>query len=114
MNPQLQLLVAIQDLELMIRDAEDAEQAQELEDMGFGMSGLDKLKKAREDLQAKLEPRHRSYYRRLTQRFGHAVVPVFNNLCTGCFANIPASFVSQTHRDKVLTCENCGRILYWP
>ncbi len=114
MNPQLQLLVAIQDLELMIRDAEDAKQAQELEDMGFGMSGLDNLKKAREDLQAKLEPRHRSYYRRLTQRFGHAVVPVFNNLCTGCFANIPASFVSQTHRDKVLTCENCGRILYWP
>jgi predicted nucleic acid-binding Zn-ribbon protein len=114
MNPQLQLLVAIQDLELMIRDAEDSDKAQELEDMGFGMSGLDELKKAHEDLQAKLEPRHRSYYRRLTQRFGHAVVPVIKNLCTGCFANIPASFVSQTHRDKVLTCENCGRILYWP
>lgn len=114
MNPQLQLLVAIQDLELMIRDAEDAKKAQEFEEMGFGMGGLDELKKAHEDLQAKLEPRHRNYYRRLTQRFGHAVVPVIKNLCTGCFANIPASFVSQTHRDRVLTCENCGRILYWP
>jgi len=114
MNPQLQLLVAIQDLELMIRDVEDAEQAHEMEEMGFDMGGLDKLKEAHKELQAKLEPRHRSYYRRLTQHFGHAVVPVINNLCTGCFANIPASFVSQTHKEKVLACENCGRILYWP
>jgi predicted nucleic acid-binding Zn-ribbon protein len=114
MNPQLQMLVALQDLELMIRDTEDAEKAQELEKMGFDMGGLDDLKKAHEELQAKIDPRHRGYYRRLTGRFGHAVVPVINNLCTGCFANIPASFVSQTHKDKVLTCENCGRILYWP
>ncbi len=114
MNPQLQLLVAIQDLEQMIRDTEDQEKAQELEDMGFNIGGLEDLKKALSELEAKLEPRHRSYYRRLTQRFGHAVVPVINNLCTGCFANIPSSFVSVTHENKVLSCENCGRILYWP
>jgi predicted nucleic acid-binding Zn-ribbon protein len=114
MNPQLQLLVALQDLEQMIRDAEDAEKAKELEEMGFHMEGLDNLKKAHEEILGKLEPRQRGYYRRLKQRFGHAVVPVIKNLCTGCFANIPSSFVSVTHENKVLCCENCGRILYWP
>jgi predicted nucleic acid-binding Zn-ribbon protein len=42
------------------------------------------------------------------------VVPVVGNLCTGCFASIPASFVSVTNENKVQKCENCGRILYWP
>jgi predicted nucleic acid-binding Zn-ribbon protein len=114
MNPQLQLLVALQDLEQMIREAEDAEAVKKLEKMGFNLDGLDDLKKARADLEGKLDPRHRNYYRRLTQRFGHAVVPVIGNLCMGCFANIPASFVSVTHENKILHCENCGRILYWP
>ena len=45
---------------------------------------------------------------------GHAVVPVVNNLCMGCFANIPSSFVSKTNVDKVQKCESCGRLLYWP
>jgi predicted nucleic acid-binding Zn-ribbon protein len=114
MNPQLQVLVALQDLEQMIQDAEDEQKAHELEEMGFNLGGLADLKKAHDELAAKLEPRHRSYYRRLKQRYGHAVVPVIGNLCMGCFATIPASFVSVTHENKILHCENCGRILYWP
>jgi predicted nucleic acid-binding Zn-ribbon protein len=114
MNPQLQVLVALQDLEQMIKDAEDQEKAHQLEEMGFNLGGLDGLKKAKEDLEAKLDPRHRNYYRRLKQRFGHAVVPVIGNLCMGCFSNIPSSFTSVTHENKILHCENCGRILYWP
>lgn len=114
MNPQLQVLVALQDLEQMIRDAEDQEKAHELKEMGFDLGGLEDLKKAQANLEAKLEPRHRGYYRRLTQRFGHAVVPVIDNLCMGCFASIPSSFTSVTHENQILKCENCGRILYWP
>jgi len=114
MHPQLQVLVALQDLELMIRDAEDQETAQEEKDLGFDMGGLEDLKKAQADLEDKLDPRTRGYYRRLTGRFGHAVVPVINNLCMGCFASIPSSFTSVTHENKILKCENCGRILYWP
>ncbi len=114
MNPQLQLLVALQDLEQMIKDSEDMEQAEQLEGMGFKADGLEGLKKAQADLESKLDPRHKNYYRRLAGRFGYAVVPVVRNLCTGCFANIPTSFVSVTHENKVLKCENCGRILYWP
>jgi predicted nucleic acid-binding Zn-ribbon protein len=114
MNPQLQLLVALQDLQQMIGEAEDQENAQKLEEMGFHLGGIEGLKKAQAELEEKLDPRHRSYYRRLTKRYGHAVVPVIGNLCMGCFANIPSSFTSVTHENKILHCENCGRILYWP
>lgn len=112
MNPQLQLLVALQDMEEMIREVEV--QGSELEDMGFKHGGLDDLKKAREELAAKVDPRWMSLFQRLTGRFGHAVVPVVSNLCTGCFASIPSSFVSKTNANKVQKCESCGRILYWP
>jgi len=112
MHPQLQLLVALQDMEGMIREVE--EKVDELEGMGFSHGGLEDLKKARDELVAKIDPRHMSWYRRLTGKFGHAVVPVVGNLCTGCFANIPSSFVSKTNINKVQKCENCGRILYWP
>ncbi len=114
MHPQLQLLVALQDLEQMIAEAEDQAKAEQEEGMGFNLEGLDDLKKAREDLESQIEPAHRNYFRRLTKSFGHAVVPVIGNLCMGCFANIPASFVSVTNENRVQKCENCGRILYWP
>jgi predicted nucleic acid-binding Zn-ribbon protein len=112
MHPQLQLLVALQDLDEMIRETE--EQGSELEDLGFSHGGIDDLKTSREDLAAKIEPGHLSWYKRLTGKFGHAVVPVVGNLCTGCFASIPSSFVSKTNENKVQKCESCGRILYWP
>jgi predicted nucleic acid-binding Zn-ribbon protein len=112
MHPQLQLLVALQDMDGMIRETEEA--GGELENLGFKHEGLDNLKKAREELAAQIEPSLASWYKRLTARFGHAVVPVVSNLCTGCFANIPSSFVSKTNVNKVQKCESCGRLLYWP
>ena len=85
-----------------------------LEDLGFKHEGLDNLKNAREELAGQVDPSLRSWYKRLTAKFGHAVVPVVGNLCTGCFANIPSSFVSKTNINKVQKCESCGRLLYWP
>ncbi len=112
MHPQLQLLVALQDTEGMLAEVE--QQGAEFEDMGFKHGGLDGLKKAQEEILGKIDPRLAGLYRRLKGRFGHAVVPVVGNLCTGCFANIPSSFVSKTNEGKVQQCESCGRILYWP
>lgn len=112
MHPQLQKLVLLQDIEANIREAE--EQGEKLKEMGFNLDGLAKLKEKAEAMAGEIDHRHLGYYRRLTKRFGHAVVPVIDNLCTGCFANIPASFVSATNENLIQKCENCGRILYWP
>lgn len=112
MHPQLQLLVALQDMEEMLSEVES--EGEKLTDMGFKHGGLEDLKKAHDEIAGQLDPRLASLYRRLKERFGHAVVPVVSNLCTGCFANIPASFVSKTNSGRVQQCESCGRILYWP
>lgn len=112
MHPQLQKLVALQDIEQMIAEAQ--EQGEELAGMGFNLDGLEALKEKAETLAGEIDKRNLGYYRRLTKRFGHAVVPVVGNLCTGCFANIPASFVSATNENLLQQCESCGRILYWP
>jgi predicted nucleic acid-binding Zn-ribbon protein len=112
MHPQLQLLVALQDMDQMIRETEESRE--QLEGLGFKHEGLAALKSARDELHAKIDPGLASWYKRLTARWGHAVVPVVGNLCTGCFASIPSSFVSKTNVDKVQKCESCGRLLYWP
>jgi predicted nucleic acid-binding Zn-ribbon protein len=112
MHPELQKLVLLQDIEANIREAE--EQGEELKEMGFNLDGLAQLKQRAEEMAGEINGRHLRYYRRLTKRFGHAVVPVIDNLCTGCFANIPAQFVSATNENLLQKCESCGRILYWP
>ncbi len=47
-------------------------------------------------------------------RNGIAVVTVRNGACGGCFGNLPTQLLNRIRdMDKVITCENCGRILIW-
>lgn len=116
MSPQnqAQLLVALQDLEEMIREAEDPQQRAKMEAMGFPVTGIDELHKAQKALEKQIGPGMISRYRRLRQRTGRAIVPVVNSACTGCFNNTPSVFTSSVNRGKVINCENCGRMLFWP
>lgn len=111
---EAQLLVALQDLEEMIREAEDPAQRAKLEAMGFPVTGIDELHSALKVLESEISPAMLGRYRRLRQRTGRAIVPVVNGACTGCFTNTPASFTSSVHYGKVVNCESCGRMLYWP
>ena len=111
---QAHLLVALQDLEEMIREAEDPTQRAKLESMGFPVTGIDELRNALEALEGEIGPAMLGRYRRLRQRTGRAIIPVVNGACTGCFTNIPPSFTSSVHYGKVINCESCGRMLYWP
>ncbi len=111
---QAQLLVALQDLEEMIREAEDPGQRARLESLGFPVTGIEELHKALEALQSKISPAMVTRYQRLRARTGRAIVPVVNGACTGCFNNTPSVFTSSVNRGKVINCENCGRMLYWP
>ena len=108
------LLVALQDLEEMIREAEDPAQRAKLESMGFPVTGIDELRSALKALESQIRPAMIAKYRRLRQRTGRAIVPVVNGACTGCFTNTPSSFTSSVHHGKVINCESCGRMLYWP
>jgi len=111
---QAQLLVALQDLEQMIHEAEDPEQRAQLETLGFPVTGLDDLHSAQEKLETQIQPAMLNRYRRLARRMGRAIVPVVDGVCTGCFTNVPSIFTSSVNRGKVINCETCGRMLYWP
>ena len=43
-----------------------------------------------------------------------AVVPIRNGTCLGCHIHIPPQLVADIKKqEKILTCMNCHRILYW-
>ena len=109
-----QVLVALQDLDQMIREAEDPANRRNLEEMGFPVTGLEKLREARGKLEEKLPRAMLTRYEKLSDRMGRALVPVVDRVCTGCFSNVPSVFTSSVNRDKVIQCETCGRILFWP
>jgi len=47
-------------------------------------------------------------------RDGVAVAEARNRSCTACFMALRPQVMSEIRRgEEVLTCDNCGRILYW-
>lgn len=110
---QIKYLVALQDLDLMIREANDADTSSEMKQMGFKLEGIEELRKAREAIATRIPPQLLNRYERLSKSYGRAVVPVTGNLCLGCFVTLPTSYPSLKTKNQLLTCENCGRILYF-
>jgi predicted nucleic acid-binding Zn-ribbon protein len=110
---QAKLLVALQDLDLMIKEAEDQETSSELKEMGFPLDNVTALRQARDELAQRVQPQLLNRYERVSKNYERPVVPVTGELCLGCFAKIPTSFRSLHERARILTCENCGRILYF-
>jgi predicted nucleic acid-binding Zn-ribbon protein len=95
----------------MIKDAEDAKHSAKMLEMGFPQDGLAELKKARGELAEMVKPQLLTRYQRVATSYDRTVVPVVSELCTGCFAKVPTSF--RYEKTAVMTCENCGRILYF-
>lgn len=112
MSQQEQILVALQDLDLMLKEATES-QAQ-LEKLGFDVSGVEELRKARAHLTQQLEHANLTHYERMVQRYGRAISPVTGDMCLGCFSKTPTVYRSSLYEGKVRMCQNCGRILYFP
>jgi predicted nucleic acid-binding Zn-ribbon protein len=108
---QAKLLVALQDLDHMIKEVQDAETSAEMKDLGFNVDNIGQLKSAREKITARIRPQLLNRYERVSRSYDRTVVPVVNELCTGCFAKVPTSF--RYEKNAVMTCESCGRILYF-
>jgi len=107
----LTILVLLQDLDLLLRDAADPSQAQESVRMGFKVKGLEGLREARQQLAAGLEARILRQYEAAAKRYaGRALVPLKDRICLGCSGVIPTGASRDPHR--ILTCQSCGRILY--
>ena len=112
MNSQLLALVALQDLDLMIREAKDPERATQEEELGFELKGVEKLEKTRERLAKQIDERLLQTYERMSRRFTRVVVPVEGKVCLGCFMGLPTATRRNPEPRTIEICENCGRILY--
>jgi predicted nucleic acid-binding Zn-ribbon protein len=116
MNPQLEMLLEIQDLKSQRRELEERAEEREVEEGLFAMEIEDavmELGAKIEEMEASLDPRVQSRYRRLAGRRGRAVVPVIRGTCYGCFVSVPTALASDADRNAELRfCESCGRFLY--
>jgi hypothetical protein len=114
MNSQLQVLIALQDILLLIRDAKDSSRKRQYGRIGFKISNLEALEDTQRELEDQLDPAVRGQYDRMKQRYGRFVAPVINAVCHGCFVTIPSAIRGAEDRNKKLyRCENCGMFLYW-
>ena len=107
---QIELLVALQDLDIMLQELD------EVQKLGFELhaEGKEKLNGARNELIGKIKKPLVGMYERLRARYKRAIVPVLEDTCSGCFMRLPTYLITLSQRDKeVISCEGCGRILYW-
>jgi predicted nucleic acid-binding Zn-ribbon protein len=113
-NPQLRVLIALQDIILLLRDAQDPGQKRVLGKMGLKIDKMETLESTKEELENQLSPALLGEYRRATQRHGRIVAPVIGSVCYQCFVRIPSAIDSADDRNTSLyRCENCGMFLYW-
>ncbi len=74
-----------------------------------------KLEKQRKEIVEHIpRPKLSKYNRIRNARNGLAVVPVIRGACGGCQQRIPPQSLVEIRSGRMLPCEICGRILYWP
>jgi predicted nucleic acid-binding Zn-ribbon protein len=103
-------LAALQDIDLLIRERKSEEE------LGFSTEGMQELEGARKKLAGQLDSRSLRLYERLSKRYDRAVVPVVSHRCVGCSLVVPTSkrkSGADRSTGRVVTCESCGRILFF-
>lgn len=122
----LEKMVEAEELEKHIRDAAsrlDSEKARVAEEVRqlqalrqVDIDKRDSLQSQREAGASSIEASLLAQYERLRRgKRGLAVAPVENGLCAACNVMLrPQLFNEVRTNESVMTCENCGRILYFP
>jgi len=109
-NPQLEVLIMLQDIDLMIQEVSDKVTASQMSQIGFDVNAVDRLQ-ARDELIRKIDPDLFTSYQRLMQRYPRAVVPVRNQVCLACFVKQPTKDLPTDH--TIRSCQRCNRFLYY-
>ncbi len=78
-------------------------------------SKMDVKEKERKDTLSSVPKRVLSVYERVRKgRSGAAVVPVKKRACGSCYKALTPKKLQEIKRgDRILTCDTCGRLLYW-
>lgn len=91
----------------------------EIKDLKEKLGGVDfkmaRIRSERDALTVHLDDELKRIYNRVKEgKQGTAVVPVVRGACGGCYNRIPPQTITDIRRaERVITCENCGRIMLW-
>ena len=106
-------VVLLADLDALIRETADPACRSRLRKLGFEIDDSAKLAALRARTIGGLERRWVLAYERAFQRYGRAVVPVRDRVCSGCFVTLPTIARPRAAGETLHVCQSCGRILYW-
>ncbi len=121
----LEKMVESEQLEKQIREASqklDSEKARVAKESGTlaaerqaAIEERDRLTARRNELAGSLTEEIRNLYEKLRRaRQGIAVAEVRDGFCSGCHVRLrPQAFNDVSTSDRIFTCENCVRILYY-
>ena len=76
---------------------------------------LKSVEQARRELVSRIQPPVLAQYQKLlVSKAGNAMAEVRGESCSGCYMSIPPQvFVNVKKNENIITCPNCGRILYY-
>jgi hypothetical protein len=102
---------------LMSAEAEAAARAKVLDAEETSEQGKLGVLDARREAHVRgLAPATRARYERVhASRDGRAVVGILKGACGGCYRTLPPAVLQEARRrDRMMSCEGCGRIIVWP
>lgn len=104
-HPLMNMLVQLQEL-ILVRSEQEAAQSDK---------HLSQLDESILSLRNDLPPDVRMLFQKIEKKDLLAIVPISNNVCSGCGLTLPVSLVySVRAAEKLHQCTNCARILYYP
>jgi len=98
----------------VVREKLTDKEAELAERSGDQNDELKKYIELRLRLSGQVDDSLESEYERIRTFHGNAAVAIKRNSCSGCYSAIPSQRIMEMkyQRDKVYTCEGCGRILF--
>lgn len=104
MHPVINMLIQLQDL-ILIRSEQEAVSSN---------GRLSQLDTAIQQLRASLPADTYQLFQKIEKKDLLVIVPISNNVCTGCGLILPVSLVHAVRSgEKLQQCPNCARILYY-
>lgn len=104
-HPLINTLVQLQEL-ILVRSEMEAARADK---------HLDQLDSSINTLQTGMPEETEALFQKILKKDILAIVPISNNVCSGCGLTLPVSLVYAVRAgEKLYQCTNCARILYYP